>query len=88
MSEKVNGSDCTACVHHRVCSYMNDFNDICKAISDANVHKLESDGKTMSTKKVINYDILREIIVNCKHYRKDIPIPHYQGSITELTNPC
>ena len=87
MIEKVNGSDCADCVHHRVCSYVNDFNDICKAISGANINKLESDGRTMSTKKVTNYDILREVIINCKYYCKDIPTPPYQVSITELTNP-
>lgn len=65
--KKLTGSSCGDCIHESVCCYRKDFLDICKAVGDANVHKLECDGKT-SMKKVIHYDILDEIVIKCKHY--------------------
>lgn len=87
MNEKVTGSNCIDCIHSSVCCYKQDFLDICKAVSGSTVMKqLGSQG--MSSNKVTLYDILDEIVIKCKHYRKDTPIPRYQDSITTLTNPC
>lgn len=84
----VSGTKCDVCIHQSVCCHKNDFNDICKAVADASVHKIEPDGKTACMRKVINYDILSDIIVNCRHYRKETLNPRYQDSITTITNPC
>lgn len=84
---RVSGTKCDDCIHRSVCCHKNDFNNICKAVADTSVHKVESDGRTMSTKKVINYDILSEIIVNCRYYQKEVPAPRYQDSIRTVTTP-
>lgn len=85
---KVNGAKCDNCIHRLVCCHKDDFNDICKAVTDASVYKIEPDGKTESMKKVIDYGILSEIIINCRHFRKEVVTPRYQDSISTLTNPC
>lgn len=73
---KLNAVSCSTCVHHSVCSYKEDFLDVCNAILNANVNvkKHESDGK-VCTKNVMNYDFLDEIVIKCKHYRKETPTP-------------
>ena len=85
---KVTGTRCDDCIHRSVCCHKNDFNDICKAVADASVHKINPDGKTMSIKKVINYDILSKIIINCRYFQKEVPTPRCQTNIPTLTNPC
>lgn len=86
MNEKVTGSSCMDCIHNSVCSYKQDFLDICSAVAESKVVKqLGSQG--MSSKKVALYDVLDEIVIKCKYYRKDVPTPRYQDSITTLTNP-
>lgn len=84
---KINAVSCSTCVHHSVCSYKEDFLDVCNAVLNANVNKHEGDRK-VRIKNVMNYDFLDEIVIKCKHYRKDAPTPRYQDSITTLTNPC
>lgn len=84
---KINAVGCSTCVHNQVCSYKEDFLDVCNAVLSVNVNKHESDGK-IRIKNVTKYDFLDEIEIKCKHYRKDVPTPRYQDSITTLTNPC
>lgn len=72
---EVTVTKCDDCIHQSVCCHKKDFDDICKAVVNARVHTLESDGKTMSMKKVIEYDILSEIAVTCRHYHKEVPTP-------------
>lgn len=64
---KINAVSCSTCVHNQVCSYKEDFLDVCNAVLDANVHKHEGNGKIRTT-NVTNYDFLDEIVVKCKHY--------------------
>lgn len=67
MNNKVTGSNCVDCIHNSVCSYKQDFVDICRAVSETSVMKqLGSQG--MSSKKVLVYGILDEIVIKCKHY--------------------
>lgn len=68
VDNKINGSYCDNCSHCLVCQYRNDFNDVLDAISNANVYK-NLDGKA-SSKKITQYDIVSNIIVNCKYYDK------------------
>lgn len=87
MNEKITGSTCADCIHSPVCCCKQDFLDICKAVNDSSVIKqLGSQG--ISSKKATLYDILDEIVIKCKYYRKETPTPRYQDSITTLTNPC
>lgn len=48
---EVTVTKCDDCIHQSVCCHKKDFDDICKAVVNARVHTLESDGKTMSMKK-------------------------------------
>lgn len=82
---KVTENRCDDCIHRSVCCYKDDFNDICKAVGEANVHKSTPDGKS-SSKQVTYYDILSELVVNCRHYRRDEPTPRYKDLIS--TNPA
>lgn len=65
--EKINAVSCSTCVHHSVCSYKEDFLNVCNAVLNANVNKREGDGK-VCMKNVMNYDFLDEIVIKCKHY--------------------
>lgn len=64
---KLNAVSCSTCVHHSVCSYKEDFLDVCNAVLNTNVHKHEGGGK-VCVKNVMNYDFLDEIVIKCKHY--------------------
>lgn len=64
---KINAVSCSTCVHNQVCSYKEDFIDVCNAVLNANVDKHEGDGK-MRIKNVTKYDFLDEIVIKCKHY--------------------
>lgn len=64
---KINAVSCSTCVHHPVCSYKEDFLDVCNAVLNANVNKQEGDRK-VRVKNVTNYDFLDEIVIKCKHY--------------------
>lgn len=92
MSEKVTGSNCINCIHNSVCCYKQDFLDICKAVSESTVKKqLGSQG--MSSKRVVLYDILDEIVIKCKHYYDDSKIRMGSDGITfqaypSVINPC
>ena len=93
MNKKVTGSTCINCIHNSVCCYKQDFLDICKAVSESTVTKqLGSQG--MSSKGVVLYDILDEIVIKCKHYYNGEKIRmDPDGGITfqsypPVTNPC
>lgn len=84
----VTRSSCNDCVHKSVCSYKEDFHDVCNAVAGADVHKYIDNRKVKITNVLTYKDILDEIAIKCKHYRKDTPTQRYQDSITTLTNPC
>lgn len=58
---------CTLCVHRDVCAYKQDYFDILKAVENAKVVRDTPDGK-ITSKKVIHYDFIGEILVKCKYY--------------------
>lgn len=60
---------CDHCPHSEVCTYKKDYLDILKAVENATVSRLTSDGK-ITSKKVIHYDFIGDISVGCKYYRK------------------
>lgn len=63
----INPDLCDTCIHNSVCSYKQDFRDICNALAGCEVVKqLGSQG--MSSKKVTLYGILDKVIIKCKHY--------------------
>lgn len=64
---KITGSSCSDCIHQFVCCHKNDFDSIRKAVADAAVCGFKTDGK-VSTKRVIHYDILDEIVIKCRRY--------------------
>lgn len=68
---KVTSSNCNDCVHKSVCSYKEDFLDICNAVAGAHVNKYLSDGKIKITDVIVYKDILDEIVIKCKHFRVD-----------------
>lgn len=70
---KINAVSCSTCVHHSVCSYKEDFLDVCNAVLNANVNKREDDRK-VCIKNVMNYDFLDEIVIKCKHYYDGVKI--------------
>lgn len=97
MKEKVhaiiNPDLCDTCIHNSVCSYKQDFRDICNALAGCEVVKrLGSQG--MSSKKVTLYDILDKVVIKCKHYYNGEKIHmDSNGGITFqsyplVTNPC
>ena len=63
---------CDDCVHKSVCSYKEDFHDICNAVAGADVHKYLGSGKVKITNVLAYKDILEDIAVKCKHYQKDL----------------
>ena len=68
MSEGVKETLCTRCAHREVCAYKQDFLDIVKAVENASVIRDTPDGK-IASKKVIYYDFISEITINCKYYQ-------------------
>lgn len=78
---------CNTCIHNAVCSYKQNWLDICNALSTCEVVKqLGSQGTTHT--KVTLYDILGEVIIKCKQYRAENSIQDYQSIVSTLTNPC
>lgn len=67
MSDGVKETLCTHCTHREVCTYKNDYLDILKAVENATVSRLTSDGK-ITSKKVVHYDFISNISVGCKYY--------------------
>ena len=59
---------CTLCAHQDVCVYKQDYLDILKAVENASVTRGTPDGK-IESKKVIHYDFIGEISVDCKYYQ-------------------
>lgn len=92
MNKKIAGSNCVNCIHSSVCCYKQDFLDICKVVGESTVmRQLGSQG--MSSKKVVLYDILDEIVIKCKHYYDESKIRMDSNGITfqsypSVTNPC
>lgn len=68
MYDGVKETLCTRCAHREVCTYKNDYLDILKAVENATVSRLTSDGK-ITSKKVIHYDFVSDISVGCKYYK-------------------
>lgn len=68
MSERVKETLCTHCGHREVCIYKQDFLDIVNAIENASVVRDTPDGK-ITSKKVIHYDFIGEISIDCKYYQ-------------------
>lgn len=58
---------CSSCAHMNVCTYMQDYLCILKAVENICVVKDAHDGK-ITSKKAINYDFVSKISVGCKYY--------------------
>lgn len=75
MSNVVKEIPCTDCVHRGICLHERDVFDVRDAIVNASVFKTfeDSDGrKKCSNKKVVNYDCVSSIEINCRHYKREI----------------
>lgn len=57
---------CSRCAHQEVCIYKQDYIDILNAVENAAVIQDTPDGIT--SKKVMQYDLISGISVSCKHY--------------------
>lgn len=66
MYTEVKETLCDRCAHQEVCIYKQDYLDILKAAENATVTQDTPDGIT--SKKVMQYDLVSGISVSCKHY--------------------
>ena len=58
---------CSRCAHRDVCSHKEDYAKVVAAIRNATVSSGDLDGG-ITSKKIINYDFVHTITVNCRYY--------------------
>jgi len=68
MADIVNKTLCDRCIHHKVCTYKNDFISVVETIkrTAVTIAKCGVNGATM--KNITDYDFAKDITVNCRYF--------------------
>lgn len=70
----VTGSSCADCIHNAVCHYQKEFLRICDSVNSCRTVGEDASGREV-LKPITKFEMLKEIHVACKYFRKEAPIP-------------
>lgn len=77
-------TQCVSCGHKEVCSYMETYKKILKAISDAPVELLCNDLEKVQFKRVADFNFINRISVDCGYYQNWTDTYRDGGNTTQL----